>query len=76
MPPRTALPSRRALVLGAVAGVLSIGCGFWPKTRTPTLVASARAPSFSLPDQTGKPFTLAELTARGPALLVFYRGYW
>lgn len=67
---------RRAFMLGALAGAASIGCGFWPKTRTPTLPAAAKAPSFRLPDQTGKEHALADLTARGPALLVFYRGYW
>ena len=47
-----------------------------------------KAPNFTLPDSTGKPFTLAHLFAggketdagavEGPAwvLLIFYRGYW
>lgn len=67
---------RRAFVLGTLAGAASAGCGLFPKTRTPALTAAAKAPAFSLPDQTGKTWSLADLTARGPALLVFYRGYW
>lgn len=31
---------------------------------------------FSLPDATGQPRTLDELTANGPAVIVFYRGGW
>jgi hypothetical protein len=69
-------PERRALLLGALASVLALGCGLFPKTRTPALTAEATAPAFTLPDQTGKLHTLAELTARGPALIVFYRGFW
>jgi peroxiredoxin len=34
------------------------------------------APDFSLKDQTGRTVTLASLTQNGPAVLVFYRGYW
>jgi peroxiredoxin len=31
---------------------------------------------FTLPDATGKPRTLDELTAEGPVVIVFYRGGW
>jgi hypothetical protein len=35
------------------------------------------APDFSLPDQTGKLITLADLTSAGHgAILIFYRGHW
>ena len=34
------------------------------------------APNFTLPDATGQPQTLATLLARGPVVLVFYRGNW
>lgn len=44
--------------------------------RAGTTVASAQAPDFSLPDQNGATVTLASLTARGPAVVVFYRGFW
>jgi cytochrome oxidase Cu insertion factor (SCO1/SenC/PrrC family) len=45
-------------------------------TRNPGTVAKGVAPDFSLPDETGKATTLTSLTANGPAVLVFYRGYW
>jgi peroxiredoxin len=34
------------------------------------------APGFELQDETGEPVTLAELLARGPLVLSFYRGVW
>jgi hypothetical protein len=35
-----------------------------------------RAPDFTLPDQRGRPVSLGAELARGPVLLVFYRGHW
>ena len=35
-----------------------------------------RAIDFELPDQAGKSWHLVENLARGPVLLVFYRGDW
>ena len=34
------------------------------------------APDFTLPDAGGRPVSLAELRARGPVVLSFYRGRW
>lgn len=34
------------------------------------------APNFALPDAGGRTVTLAELRARGPVVLSFYRGRW
>lgn len=34
------------------------------------------APQFELPDSTGVLRRLSELVARGPLVLVFYRGAW
>jgi hypothetical protein len=34
------------------------------------------APEFALPDTTGATVRLAELRARGPVVLSFYRGRW
>ncbi len=45
-------------------------------TRNPGTVAKGAAPDFSLTDETGRTETLASATAHGPAVLVFYRGYW
>ena len=61
------------VVLGAV---VAFGVYRPIARRAGTVVASAQAPDFSLTDQTGAPATLAALTARGPAVLVFYRGFW
>jgi peroxiredoxin len=35
-----------------------------------------KLPAFALPDATGKSRTLEEVTADGPAVIVFYRGGW
>lgn len=35
-----------------------------------------RIADFTLPNQEGRPVSLASLHANGPALLVFYRGHW
>jgi hypothetical protein len=34
------------------------------------------APAFTLPDAEGRPVALADLVARGPVVLSFYRGRW
>jgi peroxiredoxin len=39
-------------------------------------VAGAVAPEFELPDSTGAPQCLSKLAARGPVVLLFYRGHW
>lgn len=44
-------------------------------TRGPGDVQNGIAADFSLPDAAGSTVTLAGLTAQGPAVLVFYRGY-
>jgi cytochrome oxidase Cu insertion factor (SCO1/SenC/PrrC family) len=60
-------------VLGALAAFLV----YRPIARRPGLVVAAvQAPEFSLEDQKGTTVTLASLTANGPAVLVFYRGFW
>jgi peroxiredoxin len=38
--------------------------------------AGDKLPAFTLPDATGQTWTLDELTADGPAVIVFYRGGW
>jgi peroxiredoxin len=35
-----------------------------------------RAPSFTLPDPNGKPVSSADLLAKGPLVVTFYRGAW
>ena len=39
-------------------------------------VPGAAAPPFQLPDVDGRPVSLQELHREGPALIVFYRGWW
>ena len=36
----------------------------------------AKAPDFTLKDATGKQVALADLRARGPVVIAFYRGKW
>ncbi len=33
-------------------------------------------PDFLLPDETGRLWSLADLTERGPSIIVFHRGHW
>ena len=42
----------------------------------PGLTVGDHAPNFTLPDAFGHPVTLADLLARGPVVVVFYRGEW
>lgn len=44
--------------------------------RDEPLTTERTAPDFALPDQHGDTITLASLLAKGPAIVVFYRGYW
>lgn len=50
--------------------------GFFGLARLPAARAPERAADFTLPDQEGRPVTLSAELARGPVLLVFYRGHW
>jgi peroxiredoxin len=45
-----------------------------PAVHTPKI--GEVAPDFELPDSTGALRELSELTARGPLVLLFYRGHW
>jgi len=69
-------PTRRLFVAGALAALVASGCGYFIKTRTPSLEARTRAPAFTLPAHTGENVSLADLTKNGPAVIVFYRGFW
>ncbi|MBK7399595.1 MAG: hypothetical protein IPJ34_25890 [Myxococcales bacterium] len=71
------VPRRRFLALGVALSIgVVAGCGYYVSTRGPGSVGQGVAPAFSLPDQNGTPTTLAGLLANGPAVLVFYRGFW
>ena len=45
-------------------------------TTEATAVDGVQAAPFALPAQDGRTVSLAETLAGGPAVLVFYRGYW
>ena len=68
--------TRHVLALAALlaATPLAAGCGLEVRNPGPALLAPA--PSFTLTDHRGEKVSLADLTRRGPAVLVFYRGYW
>jgi hypothetical protein len=79
--PRTKKRLRNAALALLGALVVLGGLGYFMvhraiATRGPGDVHGGVAPDFSLPDATGKTVTLASLTSRGPAVVVFYRGFW
>jgi len=60
----------------AVTLVSIIACNWRLHTRTPPVSETKKAPDFSLPNPAGEIVTLDTVTATGPAVVVFYRGYW
>ena len=63
---------RRRLFLGLP---LLTACGkLVPRTQGPP--ARAKAPPFALPSCDGEVYSLDRLKKRGPAVVVFYRGFW
>ncbi|MBK9261775.1 MAG: redoxin domain-containing protein [Polyangiaceae bacterium] len=67
------MQSRRLFVLATFVALVGVAC---VKTRAPSVATNAPAPAFSLTDSAGKQVSLADLTANGPAVIAFYRGYW
>ena len=65
--------------VGATLAVL-VGIGwawlFFGALRVPSGPMLATAPDFTLADPSGQPVSLAQERAKGPVLLVFYRGWW
>lgn len=67
------------LLGGTVAIATMFFTGFFYLYRLPppaAAIPATNAPDFTLEDQTGRPVTLSAEYARGPVLLVFYRGHW
>jgi len=75
--------STLALLIFILFGFLNLGYSQLPLSTGAPYVGQ-KAPSFTLPDQHGKPVSLADLLkpaagARGKSgglVLIFYRGYW
>lgn len=70
----------RVRLLAGLDVLLLAGFAFLTLVLTAVPASSAgeleRAPDFTLPDQASRPVTLSTELARGPILLVFYRGHW
>ncbi len=64
------------LAVGLAAAVLSVGSSGCLAVRSPGPPEQAVAPPFALQDHRGRTVSLKELTAEGPAVVVFYRGFW
>jgi hypothetical protein len=76
--PSTRKPTVRtigALAL-TVAAVSATGCLPKLDTRSPPVETAELAPEFALRDTGGTTHRLSEMIAGGPAVVVFYRGYW
>jgi cytochrome oxidase Cu insertion factor (SCO1/SenC/PrrC family) len=71
---------RRAWVRGVAGLELAFAAlflwSFFVGARLPEGHVPVRAVDFTLPDQEGRPVTLAAELAKGPVLLVFFRGHW
>jgi hypothetical protein len=70
-------PMKRRLLLSlipALALTQALGCRLEPRAAGPAM--EAVAPSFELPDHRGRTASLDRLRAEGPAVIVFYRGFW
>jgi len=67
----TALPAAASQTIDAgIAQVAAAGTAYH------ALQTGQTAPNFTLPDASGQPQTLANLLAKGPVVLTFYRGNW
>jgi cytochrome oxidase Cu insertion factor (SCO1/SenC/PrrC family) len=72
------LVARRRIARAALVAlaVLAVGGGCRLRSRGTPAAEAAVAPDFTLPDQDGQAHALADLRAKGPVVLVFYRGHW
>lgn len=73
MNPRALL--RRSLLVASAIAVAAVGIGCL-KTRGPSVAVDAPAPQFKLRSNDGQEVELRRLVADGPAVIVFYRGFW
>lgn len=63
-------------VATAMTALAMVAPGCRLETESAPAAADASAPEFSLASHDGRMVSLDELVARGPAILVFYRGHW
>jgi cytochrome oxidase Cu insertion factor (SCO1/SenC/PrrC family) len=72
------VPMLRVFPSGAtLAATLLAACNlYFLDTRQEPVMAAEKAPRFALADPQGRRVSLDELTAEGPAVVVFYRGHW
>ena len=70
----------RALALGLVGLLALVGYGAWSwwtlEPRGTPIQVARQAPDFALPDHRGTEVTLRSLLAKGPVVVIFYRGHW
>jgi len=66
---------KRLALLAVMGLVLAAACGGL-ETRAPSVPTGERAPAFELTDSAGDTVSLEQVIARGPAVVVFYRGHW
>jgi cytochrome oxidase Cu insertion factor (SCO1/SenC/PrrC family) len=69
--------ARRTTLLLLLLALPASGC-FTPLAwhNPAALTSVGPPPDFTLPDETGQRHHLAALLARGPVVIVFYRGFW
>lgn len=71
------LGGARVVAAGAIAsGSVASATGCRLRTEQAPAAEQALAPDFELPSHEGRAVSLGQLLARGPAVLVFYRGHW
>jgi len=66
----------RFFLLFSLLAALCVACNWHLHTRGEPKAEASKAPDFALPDADGNTVSLDNLLAQGPAVLVFYRGYW
>ena len=59
---------------GVLVGAMIPGCAL--HTRSAVVEVGDKAPDFDLSDAEGTHWRLADMVSDGPAVVMFYRGYW
>jgi hypothetical protein len=63
-------------LIPAIILAFALSCAAVAQSVKPALKIGDKAPEFSLPDSDGKTVKLSDYTARGPVVVIFYRGFW